>query len=82
MVCCHLSILMTWRRLRASDVARLTQPNRSTITALVRQTATRIDLPAVEKLCTVLQCSVGDLFEVVPEVALDRTAGNPPGTQP
>ena len=82
MVRCHLSVLMARRRLRVSDVARLTQLNRSTITALVRQTATRIDLPAVEKLCTVLQCSVGELFEVVPEAALGRTAGNPPGTQP
>ena len=82
MVRCHLSVLMARRRLRVSDVARLTQLNRSTITALVRQTATRIDLPAVEKLCTVLQCSIGDLFEVVPEAVLDRTAGNPPGTQP
>jgi putative transcriptional regulator len=59
---------MARRQLRVSDVARLTGLNRSTVTALVRQTATRIDLPAIERLCTLLQCSVGDLLQVVPDV--------------
>ena len=41
--------------------------NRSTITALYRETATRIELPAIERLCTLFKCSVGDLLEVVPD---------------
>lgn len=62
---CHLSTLMGRQKLRIADVARLAGVNRSTVTALYRETATRIDLPAVERLCRLLGCTVGDLFEVV-----------------
>ena len=51
-------------KLRIADVARLTGLNRSTLRALYRETATRIELPAVEKLCALFRCGVGDLFEV------------------
>lgn len=65
MVRCHLSTLMGRDKLRIADVARLTGLNRSTVAALYRETATRVDLPAVEQLCRLFRCSVGDLFEVV-----------------
>ena len=67
MVRCHLSTLMARHQLRVSDVARLTGLNRSTVTALCRETATRIELPAIEKLCALLECPVGELLEVVPD---------------
>jgi len=63
---CHLSTLMGRDKLRITDVARLTGLNRSTLTALYRETATRVDLPTIEKLCTLFRCGVGDLFEVSP----------------
>ena len=62
---CHLPGLMQQHRLRISDVARATGLNRSTITALCRQRATRIELPALDRLCTLFQCRVGDLLEQV-----------------
>lgn len=67
MIRCHLSELMGRHKLRISDVARLAQLNRSTVAALYRETATRIDLPTIERLCIVLRCNVGELFEVVPD---------------
>lgn len=73
MVRCHLSTLMGRHKLRVSDVARLTGLNRSTVTALYRETATRIELPAIEKLCALLKCHVGELLEVVP----DQPEGQP-----
>ena len=66
MIRCHLSTLMGRDKLRISDVALRTGLNRSTITALYKETATRIDLTAVESLCRLFKCQVGDLFEVVP----------------
>jgi putative transcriptional regulator len=66
MIRCHLSSLMGRDKLRITDVARLTGLNRSTITALYRETATRVDLPAIEQLCTLFKCSVGELLEHVP----------------
>jgi len=52
-------------KLRIADVSRQTGLNRSTITALYKETATRIDLEAVEQLCRLFDCRVGDLFEYV-----------------
>jgi putative transcriptional regulator len=54
-------------KLRISDVARETGLNRSTITALYKETATRIDLPAIDLLCSLFGCKVGELFEHLPE---------------
>jgi putative transcriptional regulator len=65
MIRCHLSTLMGRDKLRIADVARQTGLNRSTVAALYRETATRVDLPAVEALCRLFKCSVGELFEVV-----------------
>jgi len=66
---CNLSILMGRDKLCIADVARETGLNRSTITALYRETATRIDLPAIEKLCRLFRCQVGELFEHLPDAA-------------
>lgn len=65
MIRCHLSTLMGRDKLRIADVARLTGLNRSTITALYKETATRIDLPAIAQLCRLFKCQVGDLIEYV-----------------
>ena len=66
MIRCNLSTLMGRDKLRISDVAKSTGLNRSTITALYNETATRVDLPAVERLCQLFHCQVGELFEIVP----------------
>ncbi len=67
MIRCHLSRMMGERKMKIADVARETGLNRSTITALYQETASRVDLDAIERLCELFQCSVGELFEVVPE---------------
>jgi len=63
MIRCHLSLLMGRDKLKIADVARETGLNRSTITALYHETASRIELDSVEKLCRLFNCGVGDLFE-------------------
>jgi putative transcriptional regulator len=73
MVRCHLSTLMGRAKLNIADVARLTGLNRSTVTALYRETATRIELPAIERLCILFGCTVGELLELMP----DATKGAP-----
>ena len=49
-----------------ADVARETGLNRNTVTLLYKETATRIDLDSVDKLCRLFDCEVGDLFEYCP----------------
>lgn len=54
--------------MKIADVARETGLNRNTVTLLYRETATRIDLESIEKLCDLFSCSVGDLFQYVTEI--------------
>ena len=65
MIRCHLATLMDQRKLRVTEVARLTGLNRSTITALYRDCATRIELPALERLCALFDCGVENLLEQI-----------------
>lgn len=69
MIKCHLSRLMGERKLKISDVARDTDLHRNTITLLYQETATRVDLDAVNALCKYFSVSVADLFEYVPDDA-------------
>lgn len=63
MIRCHLSRLMGEHKMKISDVARATGLHRNTINALYKETAIRVDLDAIDKLCELFQCAVGDLFE-------------------
>jgi putative transcriptional regulator len=71
MVRCHLSTLMGRDKLRISDVSRLTGLNRSTVSSLYKETATRLDVAAIDALCHLFRCSVGELLEHFPEHASD-----------
>ena len=62
-------------KLRISDVARLTGLNRSTVASLYRETATRVDLPAISKLCGLLRCNVAELLEYLPDADADAGQG-------
>lgn len=72
MIRCHLSALMGRDKLRVSDVSRMTGLNRSTVTALYNDTATRIELPAIDKLCELFRCGTADLLEYVPHQEVRR----------
>jgi putative transcriptional regulator len=67
MVRCHLVELMRRHQLKTTELARLARVNRSTVAALTRDRATRVDLTALERICTVLGCGLGDLLEIVPD---------------
>lgn len=65
MIKCHLSRLMGERKLKVIEVARATGLHRNTVTLLYNETATRVDLEAIEALCKLFECGVGDLFEFI-----------------
>ena len=67
MLRCYLSRLMGERKMKVVDVARATGLHRNTVTLLYQEAATRIDVEAVEKLCALFNCKVGDLFEYIPD---------------
>lgn len=52
------------RKLKISDLARETGLNRGTITRLYHETAERVELDVIEKLCDYFQCDIADLLEI------------------
>lgn len=60
---CHLARLMGEKKLKIVDVARETGLNRNTVTLLYKETAQRIELEAIDKLCELFDCEVGELLE-------------------
>lgn len=65
MIRCHLSRMMGERKLKIADVARETGLHRNTVTLLYNETANRVDMETIERLCDFFACEVGDLFERV-----------------
>ena len=63
MIRCHLSRMMGEHKMKVVDVARETDLHRNTITLLYNETATRVDLETIDRLCKLFKCSVSDLFE-------------------
>lgn len=66
MIKCYLSRLLGERRLKISDVARDTEINRGTLTRLYHETAERVELDALDKLCRYLKCDLSDLLKFDP----------------
>ncbi len=65
MIRCNLSRMMGERKLKVSDVERATGLHRHKISALYKETAVKIDLDTIDKLCVFFECAVGDLLERV-----------------
>ena len=63
MIRCHLGRLMGERKVRIADVARSTGLHRNTLTLLYRETAERVEMDALDKLCRYFGCGVADLLE-------------------
>nr|WP_028764588.1 helix-turn-helix transcriptional regulator [Shewanella colwelliana] len=64
MLKCNLSRILGEKRLKVADVARDTDINRGTITRLYNETATRVELDVIEKLCKYLDVEIGELLEI------------------
>lgn len=63
MIKCHLSRLMGEKKVKITDVSRETGINRGTLTRLYQETAERVDLDVIDKLCSYFRCEVSDLLE-------------------
>jgi putative transcriptional regulator len=64
MIRCHLARMMGEHKLRIADVARETGLSRATVTLLYKETAQKVDLETIEKLCLLFGCGIGDLLEL------------------
>lgn len=66
MIRCHLARLMGERKMRISDVMRETGLSRTTVTLLYKETALKVDLEALDKLCVLFDCEIQDLLQKSP----------------
>jgi putative transcriptional regulator len=54
------------KKLRVADVSRAIGVHRNAITLLYEESATRVDLETIDKLCDYLECKISDIFEHIP----------------
>ena len=80
MIRCHLARMMGEHKMRISDVIRETGLSRNTVTLMYKETAQKVDLTALDKLCPLFHCGLGDLLERVAESAAD--AAEPGASKP
>ena len=66
MIRCHLARLMGERKMRISDVMRETGLSRTTVTLLYKETALKVDLESLDKLCDLFNCDIHELLEKSP----------------
>ncbi|MGG7054340.1 MULTISPECIES: helix-turn-helix domain-containing protein [Nitrosomonas] len=66
MIRCHLARLMGEHKMRISDVIRETGLSRNTVTLLYKETAQKVDLEALDKLCVLFDCEIHHILERVP----------------
>lgn len=67
MIKVHLSRVMGEKRLKISDVAKETGLHRNGITKLYNEKTDGVMFETLEKLCKVLDCTVADLIEYIPD---------------
>ena len=72
---CHLARMMGEDKMRIADVARETGLSRATLTLLYKETAQKVDLDAIEKLCLLFGCRIGDLLELQTQMSKELPDG-------
>lgn len=71
MIRCHLSALLGAKKLKVSEVARDTGINKNTLHRLYNESATRIDLDVLDKLCEYLDVDIAALLERESDVVVE-----------
>ncbi|GLR62575.1 helix-turn-helix domain-containing protein [Marinospirillum insulare] len=62
MLKCRLSIILGEKKINVAELSRETGVNKNTLHRLYNETATRVELDAIAKICTYLDIEVGELF--------------------
>ena len=75
MIRCHLARMMGEHKMRIADVARETGLSRATLTLIYKETAQKVDMDAIEKLCLLFGCRIGDLLELQTQMSKELPDG-------
>ena len=61
---CNLARILGEKKLKVAEVARDIDVHKNIIYRLYNETAVRVDLAVIEKLCRYLDISIGEFFEI------------------
>tara|TARA_R110000772_G_scaffold101674_4_gene202218 strand:+ start:5053 stop:5265 length:213 start_codon:yes stop_codon:yes gene_type:complete len=64
MITCHLSTILGEKKIKVAELSRDTGINKNTLHRLYNETATRVELEMIEKLCLYLGVEISDLFSI------------------
>lgn len=67
MIKSKLKVMLATRELTQTELAQRTSIRPPTISAIANNNAKHIPIDVLDKLCKVLDCNVGDLFEYIEE---------------
>lgn len=63
----NIPVQMAEKRMNIQKISDLTGISRTTLSILVNDKFTRIDLKTIDVLCKVLECNTQDLLEYIPD---------------
>lgn len=61
------TVMFQKNRMKVPQLQEISGINKNTLYAIYNNTATRMDLSVLDRLCTALDCQPGDILEFVPE---------------
>lgn len=64
MIRCNLNILLAKQRMNVAELHRVTGVSKTLLYLMHNDEVSRVDLESLEKICRVLNCSVGEMFEL------------------
>ena len=67
MIKCKLKVILAINEMTQKELAERTGIRPPTISAMANNTAKHYPVDVMDKICSVLNCSVGDLLEYIPE---------------
>ena len=63
----NIPVQMAEKRMNIQKVSDLTGISRTTLSKILNDKFTRIDLDTINQLCKVLECTTQDLLEYIPD---------------
>ncbi|HBG49251.1 MAG TPA: XRE family transcriptional regulator [Cyanobacteria bacterium UBA9971] len=63
----NLAVLMAKKKIRIAELHRLTGISASTLSDIYNEKTAMIGFHTISKLCYALDCSIGELFEYIPD---------------